>query len=366
MSTKVAKIENERGLFEKVPGSGVWWIRYTDGQGRYRREKVGRRGDAKTLLDKRRTETLQRKKLPEKFRVKAVTFQQLCKDALEHSRHSNTAKSTHELELKINELLPVFGDREAESITKQELQRWLADQMTARGWKPSSRNRWQAAFSLIFRVGMDNEKITSNPASRIRRKTEDNGRVRFLSPDEETKLRKAITNPAHSAAVELSLHSGMRQSEQFSLRWSQVDFERKQIHLPMTKNGKPRRIPLNTNAIGALETLKKYGSKTHVFPSLRSEEDESVQGARGWFKFAVERAGIQDYSWHCNRHTFASKLVMAGVDLRTVGELLGHRTAQMTLRYAHLAPEHTASAVDRISTTVAPAAVSNTTKATNY
>jgi site-specific recombinase XerD len=356
MAKKASKAtESERGLFEKVPDSGVWWIRYTDSQGNYRREKVGRRADAKTLLDKRHTETLQRKKLPEKFRAKAVTFRQLSEDALEHSRHSNKDDSTYELQLKVNALLPVFGDREAETITKQELQRWLASEMTARGWKPSSRNRWQAALSLIFRVGIDNEKITTNPASRIRRKTEDNGRVRYLSTDEETKLREAITNPIHLAAVELSLHTGMRQSEQFSLRWSQVDFDRRQIHLPTTKNGKPRRIPLNANAIAALEVLKKASGREVVFPNGR-EDNAAVQGARGWFKDAVTRAKLEDYTWHCNRHTFASRLVMAGVDLRTVGELLGHRTAQMTLRYSHLAPEHTASAVDRLVTSGTPIA----------
>ena len=82
-----------------------------------------------------------------------------------------------------------------------------------------------------------------------------------------------------------------------------------------------------------------------VFPGRAGE---AVQGTRGWFKDAVIRAGLLDYSWHCNRHTFASRLVMAGVDMRTVGELLGHRTAQMVMRYTHLAPSHTASAVDRL------------------
>jgi len=350
----------ERGLFEKVPGSGVWWIRYTDGQGKYRREKVGRRADAKTLLDKRRTETLQRKKLPEKFRVKAVRFHELCADALEHSKHSNKDDSTYELQLKVNSLLPVFGDREASAITKSELERWLGHEMTERGWKPSSRNRWQAALSLIFRVGLDNGKIENNPASRIRRKTENNDKVRYLSADEETALRQAIKDPLHWAAVELSIHTGMRQSEQYSLKWSQVDFNRKQIHLPTTKNGKPRTIPLNANALAALQTLRN--DKDVVFSA-------TVSGARGWFKDAVTRANLKDYTWHCNRHTFASRLVMAGVDLRTVGELLGHRTAQMTLRYSHLAPEHTASAVDRISTvvstTVAPATVSTGTATVN-
>jgi site-specific recombinase XerD len=85
-----------------------------------------------------------------------------------------------------------------------------------------------------------------------------------------------------------------------------------------------------------------------VFPSVRA--GSSLQGARGWFPTALMEAGIEGYSWHCNRHTFASRLVMAGVDLRTVAELLGHRTLQMVMRYSHLAPEHQASAVDRLAT----------------
>src|SRR5690242_10710277 len=90
----------------------------------------------------------------------------------------------------------------------------------------------------------------------------------------------------------------------------------------------------------------KIVKSTPVFPSIRS--GETLQGSRGWFPSALEEAKIEGYTWHCNRHTFASRLVMAGVDLRTVAELLGQRTLQMVMRYSHLAPEHQASAVDRL------------------
>jgi site-specific recombinase XerD len=330
----------------------VWWIRYADSKGKERREKVGRRSDAITLYNKRKTEALQRKKLPEKFRVKGITFRQLCDDALKYCADNNSAKSTYELQLKVDELLPVFGHMKAEEITKEEISNWLTKEAKKRDWKASSQNRWQAAFSLIFRVGVDNEKttgLTVNPAARIRRKIENNERVRYLETDEEKALRAAMTDPRQLAAFDISIHTGMRQSEQFSLRWSQVDLERKLVYLPKTKNGKPRHIPLNAVAVAAFERLKEKGQQKEspVFPGRAGE---AVQGARGWFKDAVTRAGLTDYTWHCNRHTFASRLVMAGVDLRTVGELLGHRTAQMTLRYAHLAPSHTASAVDRLVT----------------
>ena len=69
---------------------------------------------------------------------------------------------------------------------------------------------------------------------------------------------------------------------------------------------------------------------------------------RRWFNEALTEAKIKDYSWHCNRHTFASRLVMAGVDLRTVAELMGHSSIQMTMRYAHLAPQHNRASVDRL------------------
>jgi integrase len=141
----------------------------------------------------------------------------------------------------------------------------------------------------------------------------------------------------------------MRMSEQYGLRWNLVDFERRQLHLFRTKNGDPSTIPLNAVALAALKELQGEQAKPGtdpVFPSVRT--GDALQGSRGWFSTALKDAKVLDYTWHCNRHTFANRLVMAGVNLRTVAELLGHRTPQMVMRYAHLSPEHQASAVDRL------------------
>ena len=126
-----------------------------------------------------------------------------------------------------------------------------------------------------------------------------------------------------------------------------VDGGRLLVTLPKTKNGNPRHIPLNAQAVAALETLKAFRT-SETSPVFPGDDGEAVQGPRGWFHNAVERAEVQNYTWHCHRHTFASRLVMAGVDLRTVGELLGHKSPAMTYRYAHLAPDHTLNAVDRL------------------
>jgi integrase len=69
---------------------------------------------------------------------------------------------------------------------------------------------------------------------------------------------------------------------------------------------------------------------------------------REWFGASCSKASIVDFTWHCLRHTFASWLVMAGVGLRTVQELMGHKTIAMTCRYAHLAPQHQLDAVGNL------------------
>src|ERR1039458_4391979 len=99
----------KRGIFERVNGSGIWWIRWTDQSGRKRREKVGTFSAAKKLLAKRHTQKLEGTKLPYNLRSKAVTCRELCDDALAHSQSENSEKQTYEPRLRINQLVPEFG-----------------------------------------------------------------------------------------------------------------------------------------------------------------------------------------------------------------------------------------------------------------
>jgi site-specific recombinase XerD len=86
-----------------------------------------------------------------------------------------------------------------------------------------------------------------------------------------------------------------------------------------------------------LALKNRKGGRGFVFLNTKGER---LRESRDWFKPAIKMAKVENYAWHCNRHTFASRLVMAGVDIRTVAQLPGHRTIQMTMCYAHLAPEH--------------------------
>ena len=305
-------MENTRGIYERDKGSGVWWIRWTDNSGTKRRERIGRRSDAVSMLSKRQHEKLLKRKLPEKLQGQVITFGQLVKDALTHSKAENGERSTHELELKFNLFADEFNSRDAAHITKLDIQEWLVEQTEEREWSPATRNRYQAAFSLVYSVAIDNGKVESNPASKIARKAENNDRIRFLSDAEERAILAVLRAkwPHYVPAFLVSIHTGMRAGEQFNLDWRDVSLDGKRITLSKTKAGKTRHIRLNAVAVAALEELaQKNGSVGYVFLNT---EGERLRSARDWFEPAIAEAKLQDYTWHCNRHTFASRLVMAG------------------------------------------------------
>jgi site-specific recombinase XerD len=350
-----------RGVFEKVRGTKVWWICYHDADGRKRREKAGRRGDAIALYHRRKSEALQGKKLPEKLRAPKVTFGELAKHALEYSK---AYKSSYQHDqYRMAGLVEAFGNRAADSVTPQDFERWTAD----REWAPATANRYRALLSLVYRLGIANRRVSQNPARLIHHRRENNGRLRWLLPNEEVKLRATIESqcPEHLPEFEIALHTGMRRSEQYRLTWDCVDLDRKMLTVPLTKNGEVRQIELNSAALRAFSALRErcLGSG-RVFVHRNGQP---LVGPRCWFDGAVANSGLSKFTWHCIRHTFASRLVMNAVDLRTVQELMGHKTISMTCRYAHLAASHKLAAVERLveQTVASQEAPSDTTTDTD-
>jgi site-specific recombinase XerD len=341
-----------RGVYEKVLDSGVWWINYFDSQGKRRREKAGRKSDAITLYQKRKTEALQGKKLPEKLRAKAVTFGELADDGREYCKRNNAGYGRSE-KYRIQALKDQFGARNAESITPQDFERWFEE----KEWQPATVNRFRTTLSMIYREGVSNKKVIGNPARLIRHRKGATERVRYLNEraaDEEAKIRAAIMEryAEHLSEFEFALNTGMRKSEQYRSEWLHVNLERRQLFVPISKNGLSRHIPLNRTAVTVLSRLRKPGQTARIFVSMcqrgNHKSGTPLESSKHWFARAVKQAGVQDFTWHDLRHTFASRLVMAGVDLRTVQVLMGHKNIQMTCRYAHLAPSHTLAAVEQL------------------
>jgi site-specific recombinase XerD len=324
-----------RGVYEREPG--VWFIRYVDAQGRYRREKAGTKGAAIDLYRKRKTEALMGKKLPERLRRATVTFADISRDALAYSKANKLSYRNDACRMET--LLAWFREHPADAITAQDIERRFEKQ----DWSPATANRYRALLSLTYRLAIRNGKLKENPARLVRHRLEDNARIRFLAADEEAALRKGIEAkcPEHLPEFVLALNTGLRLSEQYGLAWADVSVPRRVLTIQRSKNGSSRHVPLNQAALGALEDLRKWTGNSGFVCG-------GAPGPRRWFEPALAEAKIASFSWHCLRHTFASRLVMAGVDIRTVQELLGHKTIAMTVRYSHLAPKHTLAAVERL------------------
>ena len=332
-----------RGVFERPAGSGCWWINYYVG-GRQHREKVGRKSDAVALYQKRKADARRGVKLPELVPGKVVTFGQLSAMAVQYA--TEHCKSEYGYEIKARILQPVFGDRSAAEITPQEIDRFLSSHCKT----PATCNRYRAYISLCYRLGMENGKVSTNPARLVRMRTENNSRRRYLSRGEYKSLLDIIQrdNPEQAPAFIVSVYTGMRWGEQFSLLWSQVDFSRKIIRLEKTKNGSARNVPLNSVALGAMKQQQAavpHAAKDVVFPRPGPSSD-----CRWWFEPALKEAKITEYTWHNNKHTFCSWQAMAGASIKEIQVLAGHKSITMSARYSHLSPEVTASASERMVT----------------
>ena len=334
-----------RGVYQRKPGE--WWIRYVDAQGRLRREKAGPWGNACDLYIKRKNEALTGKKLPEKLRRRTATFAEIAKDALTYSKVHK--RSYQDDAYRMKQLLGWFGSHAADSITPQDIERALTKGAESNEWAPGTVNRHRSLLSLIYRLAIRNGKVHENPVRQVSRRRENNIRTRFLDADEETRLRAAIRAecPEREPEFDLALHTGMRRNEQWQLRWQDVNLRAGIITIPQTKNSSRRHVPVNSVAEKALEVLAKSRIRSEYVcggSAIREGRDWER-----WFEECVRKAGVPDLRWHDLRHTFASRLAMAGVPLRTLAELLGHRTLAMVMRYAHLAPAHLREAVERIA-----------------
>jgi integrase len=181
-------------------------------------------------------------------------------------------------------------------------------------------------------------------ANAIRQRHEDNGRIRYLLDDEEQRLREIIVrdHPEHLPELVIAVGTGQRKSEQYSLEWPQIDFTRREVHLRKTKNGDARDIPMNSDVVAAFQSLMPAGKKPtgRVF---------AIHDSRVWFGPALAKAEIRDFRWHDCRHTFCSRLAMAGVGLKQIQTMAGHKTIAMTARYSHLSPSTLHSAVELIT-----------------
>jgi integrase len=243
-----------------------------------------------------------------------------------------------------NLLHPFLGDTSLQCISMNDLWPFIQHRR-AQGVKNSTINRSLEVVRHTLHLAKD-EWLQIDQVPKIKLLKEAPLRVRFLSADESNCLLAEL--PDHlSPLVQYALATGCRKSEILNLEWDRVDLSRKVAWLDagMTKNDDARGIPLNADAIRALEKVLKDHSR-YVF-TYCGEKMAYVGSA---FKKALKRAKIEDFTFHDLRHTWASWHVMSGTPLYELMLLGGWKTIECVQRYAHLAPEHLARAARRIET----------------
>jgi integrase len=340
----------ERGIFERPPGSGTWWVRYAEEHGRIHREKVGPKGLALEVYRKRKTEVAERRFFPERIRKRELLLGAAIDDYL--TRVKGRARSYVNVARNARYWKAALGAKPLRQITPGDIQRYAARRLAA-GLAPASVNRELTFLRAVFYTALGDGEIDAIPfgrgAGKVKLLKENNRRVRCLTDTEEAALREKIPE-AEWPKVAVALYTGLRQGNEFRLTWGDVNFETGLIRARQSKSGEDYSVPMNDELRRILRTLPSRMRSAWVFPS---ETGETPLDAKNFihrvFTPALTAAKIADFHWHDLRHTFASRLVMGGVDLTTVQELLGHKTPAMTSRYAHLSPGHRLAAVQKLN-----------------
>lgn len=332
-----------RGIYERVKGSGDWWIRYVDQDGKLHREKAWTKALAIDLYRKRKTEIREGKFFPDKIgRQRTTLFSELVRDFLEYSETNKRSHDTDKRKAAV--LLTAFGRRPATAITALDVEQLKA--RLKKGRAPATVNRYLALLRSIFYYAVNiTEKTGHNPVKKIKFFKEANERVRYLTDDEENRLFEALLT-RHHALVEVALLTGLRASSLFGLDWANIDLAAGVYTVPHSKTGETLHLEMHSRVREILGNLPRNGSP-YVFPGAKVGKPR--RGISYSFRKAVRQAKIVNFHFHDLRHTWASRLAMAGVPLFTIMELGGWKTLKNVQRYAHLSPGHRREALARLT-----------------
>jgi integrase len=268
---------------------------------------------AKEILAKKKAEAVEgRYELPSK--KPSPMFEAMAEEYLHYYRANRRPRSVERHEMAFRALKPFFGEKRLTDITPLLIERHKRVRKE-QGRSEVTINRELAFLKNLFTQAIIWGKATENPVKQVRLFKEDNARTRFLTEDEEARLL-AHCNAQLKPLVITALHTGFRKSELLSLRWANIDFRHHliKVEAAYTKTREARGVPMSETLTATLKQHKIHTTTEPTAPVFGYRQMTKT------FARAVQRAGIADFTFHDLRHTFASRLVMADVDLATVKE----------------------------------------------
>jgi integrase len=267
----------------------------------------------------------------------------------------NTQKTIYSKNSCSKHFLPVFENKKLSDISNLDIKNYQLKRKQETLSAPKNKNKKESEISFrspnlelstlshFFNFCIEHGYIQINPAGRIK-KLNELSRLKTLSDDDIQKLISGATNKLIRDIITFLIYTGCRKGEALNLKWDDVDLQNGVIAIKGTKTKYDRHIPISNALRSILDGIEKNQDSLYLF----ERNGAKLTDFKRSFHTACKNAGLKDLRIHDLRHVFASKMVMGGTSLYITGELLGHRTTQMTKRYSHLVPETLKKAVDDV------------------
>ncbi len=278
---------------------------------------------------------------------KRVPFELAVEEFLE--KHSKPNKKSYRRDVVASKpLLKFFAGKYLSHINPTQFEEYRKHRLKTPSiyGRPISKttiNRETAFLKTMLNYAIKRRWLNENPLKGFKLYKEKQGKMRILKKREFKKLYDAASDHLRPILV-TAYCTGMRKNEILTLKWENVDMEKGFILVEETKNDENKIIPINKLLQETLNSVKYSSPKENVF----TFKGKPIQDTKTAFNAALRRSGIDKCVFHDLRHTFASNLVMNGVDIKTVQELLGHKSIMMTMRYSHPTPDHKKQAVNSL------------------
>ena len=401
---KTKKRRKHRYLFQDTQGR--WWVDYRTPEKRRVRKLCGSFDDARA----RAAEVVTQKRKGTYFDPQQSPA--LSEFAEKYLQQVSTLKSGFEREKQMMKLLVAeFGQKKLAKISRLNVVEYRKNRLKT--VSPVTVNREIALLRHMFNVSIQWELCAKNPVLGLKQ-FDETRRDRFLSIEEVQRMRATLTRKIAESkggsrwdwktleiVVLVAFHTGMRRGENLNMEWDHINWERRHIFIPKTKNKEPRRIPISSelfdnlldhhrrvldlferhvqvaetklsSAINANESKQRLavlqankekaekwleGAERWVFPSYdRNANLVPLKDVKVGFGKLLRDAGIRGFRFHDLRHTFASHFMMNGGNLYTLAKLLGHKNIKMTMRYADLSQDYIDGERERLDKMWTPAA----------
>ena len=231
-------------------------------------------------------------------------------------------------------------------ITPEVLQN-LKEHLIAQGKGAHGINRYLSVLKAMMRTAEKWKLIAPQEWSLLSKIRTPRGRVEFHTEKEIKKLLEAAPTLDWQIVIRLGARAGLRRGEIANLKWQDVNFKERQLYVAPNKTDKHRFVPVSDDLLKALKNAQKRAKNDFVVNIGLEDSRGTKDYLTSYYSEIAKKAKVKSFL-HKLRHTFASHLVQAGVDLYSVSKLLGHSSIKMTEIYAHLAPKALKDAIAKL------------------